>query len=128
MAPGGYYLDLSLPSFLPHYLKDKEVAGVKSGEEKSRRMNDRTYFRVWLVLIILTATTVSVAGMPLGRWPIFIALAIAGAKSGLVMNYFMHLRSERLLIFKVIIPLVMAVFLVFIILTFADVAFRGGVR
>ena len=91
-------------------------------------MKYRTYIRVWIGLIILTGTTVSVAGMPLGRWPVFIALAIAGTKSGLILNYFMHLKSERLLIFKVIIPLVMVVFLVFIILTFADVAFRGGVK
>ena len=90
-------------------------------------MKYRTYW-VWLGLIVLTGTTVSVAGMELGRWPVFIALAIAGTKSGLVMNYFMHLRSEKLLIFKIIIPLVTAVFLVFIILTFADVAFRGGVK
>jgi cytochrome c oxidase subunit 4 len=101
---------------------------VKSEEEKSRMMNYRSYFWVWLGLIILTGTTVSIAGMPLGHWPIVIALAIAGTKSGLVLNYFMHLRSERMLIFKIIIPLVIAVFLVFIILTFADVAFRGGVK
>jgi cytochrome c oxidase subunit 4 len=101
---------------------------VKSEEEKSRVMNYRSYFWVWFGLIILTGTTVSVAGMPLGHWPVVIALAIAGAKSGLVLNYFMHLRSERMLIFKIIIPLVMAVFLIFIILTFADVAFRGGVK
>ena len=63
-----------------------------------------------------------------GRLAILSALLIAGTKSGLVLNYFMHLKSERLLIFKVIIPLVMAVFLVFIILTFSDVAFRGGVK
>jgi hypothetical protein len=40
----------------------------------------------------------------------------------------MHLRSEKLSIFRVIIPLVMAVFLVFILLTFADLAFRGGMK
>ncbi len=91
-------------------------------------MNYRSYLWVWLGLIILTGTTVSLAGMPFGHWPIVIALAIAGTKSGLVLNYFMHLRSERMLIFKIIIPLVMAVFLVFIILTFADIAFRGGVK
>jgi cytochrome c oxidase subunit 4 len=101
---------------------------VKPEEEKSHRLNYRTYFWVWLGLILLTGTTVSVAGMPLGRWPVFIALAIAGTKSGLVMNYFMHLKSERLLIFKIIIPLVLAVFLVFISLTFSDIAFRGGVK
>jgi cytochrome c oxidase subunit 4 len=66
--------------------------------------------------------------MELGGWTVLISLAIAGTKSSLVLNYFMHLRSERPLIFRVIIPLVMAVFLVFILLTFSDLAFRGGVK
>jgi cytochrome c oxidase subunit 4 len=83
---------------------------------------------VWIGLIVLTGVTASAAGMELGAWTVLISLAIAGTKSGLVLNYFMHLRSERLLIFKVMIPLVMAVFLVFIILTFSDLAFRGGVK
>ena len=91
-------------------------------------MKYRTYIRVWIGLIILTGITVSIAGRPVGNWTIVLPLFIAGTKSGLILNYFMHLKSERLLIFKVIIPLVMAVFLVFIILTFADVAFRGGVK
>ena len=89
----------------------------------------RTYVRVWIGLILLTGITASVAGADLGQWNVFIAVAIAGTKSGLVLNYFMHLRSERLLIFKVIIPLTLLVFLVFIILTFSDVAFRwSGVK
>ncbi len=88
----------------------------------------KTYVRVWVALVILTGLTLSVAGMELGSWTVLIAVAIAGTKSGLVLNYFMHLKSERLAIFKVIIPLVMAVFLVFILLTFSDLAFRGGVK
>jgi cytochrome c oxidase subunit 4 len=89
----------------------------------------RTYLFVWMGLVVLTGLTYTVAvGIHPGGWAILVALAIAGTKSGLVLNYFMHLRSERLLIFKVIIPLVMAVFLVFILLTFADVVFRGGVK
>jgi cytochrome c oxidase subunit 4 len=88
----------------------------------------RTYILVWAGLIILTGMTLSAAGMELGRWTVLIALAIAGTKSGLILNYFMHLRSEKLLIFRVIIPLVMAVFLVFILLTFSDLAFRGGMK
>ena len=88
----------------------------------------RTYILVWMTLIILTGITLSAAGMELGGWTVLIALAIAGTKSGLVLNYFMHLRSEKLLVFKVIIPLVMAVFLVFILLTFSDLSFRGGVK
>jgi cytochrome c oxidase subunit IV len=88
-------------------------------------MNYKSYIWVWVGLIILTGTTVSFAGRELGGWTILIALAIAGTKSGLVLNYFMHLGSEKMLIFKVIIPLVLAVFLVFVILTFSDLALRS---
>jgi len=87
-------------------------------------MNYGTYFRVWVGLVILTGITVSVAGMQLGRWAIVLPLFIAGAKSGLVLNYFMHLKSEKELIFKLIIPGVLAVLVVFLSLTFSDVAFR----
>jgi len=87
-------------------------------------MNYGTYFRVWVGLIILTGITVSVAGMQLGRWAIVLPLFIAGAKSGMVLNYFMHLKSEKELIFKLIIPGVLAVLVVFLSLTFSDVAFR----
>jgi len=97
-------------------------------EEDTRKARYKTYALVWMILVILTGMTFSFAGMDLGGWTALIALAIAGTKSGLVLNYFMHLRSERLLIFRVIIPLVMVVFLVFILLTFADLAFRGGVK
>jgi cytochrome c oxidase subunit 4 len=97
-------------------------------EEEIRDTRYKTYVLVWITLVILTGVTLSAAGMELGGWTVLIALAIAGTKSGLVLNYFMHLKSEKLLIFKIIIPLVMAVFLVFILLTFSDVAFRGGVR
>ena len=97
-------------------------------EEEIRKVPYKTYAFVWMILVILTGVTFSIAGMDLGGWTVLIALAIAGTKSGLVLNYFMHLRSERLFIFRVIIPLVMAVFLVFVLLTFADLAFRGGAK
>ena len=97
-------------------------------EETSHATGYRTYVLVWAGLVMLTGTTVSLAGMGLGRFAILSALVIAATKSGLVLTYFMHLKAEKLLIFKIIIPLVMAVFLVFIILTFSDVAFRGGLK
>ena len=97
-------------------------------EEEIRKARFKTYALVWMILIILTGITLSAAGRELGGWTVLIALAIAGTKSGLVLNYFMHLRSERLTVFKVIIPLVLAVFLVFILLTFSDLAFRGAVK
>jgi cytochrome c oxidase subunit 4 len=102
---------------------------MENGEEKIHLVKYRIYVFVWMGLVTLTIITYSVAvGIHPGGWAILVALAIAGTKSGLVLSYFMHLKSERLLIFKVMIPLVMAVFLVFILLTFADVVFRGVVE
>ena len=98
-------------------------------EEEFPLTRYRTYVLVWVGLVVLTGLTYTVAvGFHPGGWAVLIALAIAGTKSGLVLNYFMHLRSEKLLIFKILIPLVLAVFLVFILLTFADLLFRGGAR
>jgi cytochrome c oxidase subunit 4 len=102
---------------------------VKPEEEMPHAMDYGTCFWVWAGLIILTGITVSVAGMHLGRWAIVLPLLIAGTKSGLVLNYFMHLGYEKLPVFRIIIPLTFGVLLVFILLTFSDVAFRwGGVK
>ena len=42
------------------------------------------YILIWLGLLALTATTVAVAGVDLGRWVIITALGIASIKTGLV--------------------------------------------
>jgi len=97
---------------------------VETGEEKFHGMKYRTYVWVWVGLMILTGMTVSMAGMNLGRLSILIVLAIAAVKSGLVLSYFMHLKYETGLLFKLMIPIVLAVLTVFIGLTFSDVAFR----
>ena len=87
-------------------------------------MKYRTYVWVWIGLMILTGMTVSMAGMNLGRLSIVIVLAIAAMKSGLVLSYFMHLKYETGLLFKLMIPIVLAALTIFIGLTFTDIAFR----
>jgi cytochrome c oxidase subunit IV len=87
-------------------------------------MKYKTYVWVWVGLLILTGLTVSMAGMDLGLLSIVIVLAIAAIKSGLVLSYFMHLKYETGLLFKLMIPIVLAALTVFIGLTFSDVAFR----
>ena len=84
----------------------------------------RTYILVWLGLVVLTGITVSLAGMNLRHLSVFIPLLIAALKSGLVLGYFMHLKFERGLLFKLMIPIVLAILTIFIGLTFSDVAFR----
>jgi cytochrome c oxidase subunit 4 len=99
---------------------------IESGEKdlSMKNRNYQTYILVWLGLVILTGITVSMAGMDLGLFSIAIVLAIAGIKSGLVLSYFMHLKYETGLLFKLMIPIVLAALTVFIGLTFSDVAFR----
>jgi cytochrome c oxidase subunit 4 len=98
---------------------------VKQGEEKFHPVRPQTYVLVWVGLLILTGITVSLAGMNLGRFSISVALVVAAVKSGLVLNYFMHLKYEKgLRIFKLMIPSIFAILVLFIGLTFFDVAFR----
>ena len=84
----------------------------------------RTYVNVWIALIVLTGVTVAAAVANLKQMAIFTALLIAVAKSTLVLLYFMHLRYENKL-FAYMFIAVMATFVIFLGLTFADYSFRG---
>jgi cytochrome c oxidase subunit 4 len=52
------------------------------------------YILVWLALMALTAITVAIAGMDIGRFTVVTAMIIATFKAYLVLTIFMHLRSE----------------------------------
>jgi cytochrome c oxidase subunit 4 len=80
------------------------------------------YVLIWLGLLALTCTTVTFAGMNLGRWIIITALTIASIKSMLVLNVFMHLKYEDR-IFRIFVGVAIATFIIFISLTFFDYAF-----
>ena len=80
-------------------------------------------FMIWLILISLTVITVSVAGIDLGEYTLFVAMMIAAVKSWFVINYFMHIKFDDLL-FKVFLILVILVLLVVFVLTGFDVFYR----
>src|SRR5258707_748912 len=62
-----------------------------------RTASVRVYWLIFAALLGLTAATVAVAGVPLGRWHTPAALAIAATKATLVVLFFMHaLHSPRL--------------------------------
>lgn len=84
----------------------------------------KSYFLVYGLLICLTVATVTVAGMDLGRIAIIIALAIAGTKSVFVLLYFMHLRYEKRLLVKLLLPIVVVTLAIFIGLTYTDILYR----
>jgi caa(3)-type oxidase subunit IV len=84
----------------------------------------KTYILTWLGIIILTAITFTLSQIKMGGWQILVALLIAGTQSALALYFFMHLRGETGRVFKILIPLVLAILVVFMALTFSDVAFR----
>jgi cytochrome c oxidase subunit 4 len=96
----------------------------KAGLRAAERVNPGTYVLVWIGLFILTGITVSLGGMNLKGLSILVPLLVAATKSGLVLSYFMHLKYETGLLFKLMIPIVLATLTIFIGLTFSDVAFR----
>ena len=97
-------------------------------EPKARRPERHpgyaTYFAVYAALVCLTALTVTSASLNLGRIAIAIVLGIAGTKSVLVLLYFMHLRYEKRLLVKILMPIVVVTLAIFIGLTYTDILYR----
>lgn len=81
------------------------------------------YIRVWIFLLILTGLTLFLSSFHLGKLSIWIALAIASVKSGLVVYFFMHLKDEQPL-FKLMFLLALVLLAIFIALTLFDTTFR----
>lgn len=83
----------------------------------------RTYFGVWGALVVLTGATVLVSYVYLGMMNVVVALVIASVKASLVALYFMHLKTERRLVWGF--ALTPIFFLVLIIAgTLTDTLFR----
>jgi cytochrome c oxidase subunit 4 len=82
-----------------------------------------TYVIIWITLLALTATTITVAGMHLGRFSTLTALVIASIKASLVLWFFMHLKYEKRL-FKYLLLVPVATLTVTIGLTFLDIWYR----
>jgi cytochrome c oxidase subunit 4 len=84
----------------------------------------RTYYMIFAALLAMTALTVSMAFVDLGRMNIVVALAIAVTKASLVILFFMHVYYGSRLTFALIAAgffflLLMAT------LTLGDVVSRG---
>jgi cytochrome c oxidase subunit 4 len=81
------------------------------------------YVLVWLALMALTAITVAVAGMDIGKFTVATALIIASFKAYLVLTIFMHLKSETktFLIFVLVALLFLGISFV---LLFSDYSFQ----
>ena len=92
-------------------------------EPTVHRGRTKTYVAIWLALLVLTATTIMVATMHLGRFSTLTAIMIASIKASLVLWFFMHLKYERKL-FKFLFLIPIATLAVIIGLTFFDIWYR----
>ena len=58
----------------------------------------RTWFTVYIALVLLTGVTVLVSYVNLGLMNVVVALLIASVKASLVALFFMHLKNEDRLV------------------------------
>lgn len=96
----------------------------ESPEHKSHVVSYGQFTLIWIALVSLTAITVALAGIELGRWVIVTAMGIACIKTYLVGSVFMHLKFEDR-VFTVFVAVTVLTLAVFFILTFFDYAFQG---
>ena len=92
-------------------------------EERIHIVGYKTFVYVWIGLLVLTAVTITVTELRLGRLGTFTALLIASVKAGLVLSFFMHLKYERRLL-KLMLFMPIATLTIIIGLTFFDIWYR----
>ncbi|MGZ4887158.1 MAG: cytochrome C oxidase subunit IV family protein [Candidatus Aminicenantales bacterium] len=97
---------------------------VNTSRENAPRVDSwRTLVAVWAGLLALLGLTIAVARLHLTSYSVVLNLLIATGKAGLVLLFFMHLRSESRFV-KVMLGVTLAALTLIIILTFSDVWFR----
>lgn len=78
---------------------------------------------IWLTLLALTGLTVGITRLDLGGFKVVGALAIASAKAGLVIAFFMHMKYEGRLL-RWLFFLALLTLAIFIGFTLIDVLYR----
>ena len=96
---------------------------MKPSQEYEHVTSYGKLFAVLCVLLVLTATTITVSRVDLGALNIWIAILIASFKAAFVLLFFMHLKYESGLLKIAFIGTIgcLAVFIGFI---FWDISFR----
>ncbi len=83
----------------------------------------RTLFRVWLLLILLTAVLVLTSKLFHQALSVPAMLTLTPIKAGLVFFYFMHLKYERPFL-KALVLMTLALLIMVIGLLFSDLLYR----
>lgn len=86
-------------------------------------VQNRTFFSIWAVLVVLTLVNVAIAQSSLETLKVWAILTIASIQASLVLTILMHLKHESRL-FRIGILTLLVVVAIFIGLTFTDVLYR----
>jgi cytochrome c oxidase subunit IV len=84
----------------------------------------KTYFAVWIALLLGTFITYEVAYIDLGRFNAIVALTIATIKALLVALFFMHLRHAHEKLLKLVVIATIFFLFILIALSMADYGTR----
>lgn len=98
--------------------------GAAAGEYEHHIIPPKTYFLVFMALMVLLVLTLAVAAFDLGFLNVAVALTVAIIKVALIMTYFMHLKYNPPLIRFFALASIFWVAIMFV-LTLADYASRG---
>lgn len=61
-------------------------------------MSSPRLIAVWIALMLLLSATIAASFLPIGNWRQLINIVIAAAKAGLILWFFMQLRTESALV------------------------------
>jgi cytochrome c oxidase subunit 4 len=86
----------------------------------------KLYLGIGVVLLLLTAVTVTISLIDLGGWNIVVALLIASFKGSLVALFFMHLYYDKK-IYSIVFSMGLLFLSIFIALTMFDTLRRGDI-
>lgn len=84
----------------------------------------KTYFAVWVALLVGTFLTYEVAKIDLGPWNAAVALTIASTKALLVALFFMHIKGAHERLLKLVVITTIAFLIILLTLSMADYATR----
>jgi cytochrome c oxidase subunit 4 len=96
---------------------------MEHAEEHGHIVPYRTFVKVWLLLLFLTAVLVFVSTAYHEALSVPALLTLTPLKAGLVFFYFMHLKYERPFL-KALVFMTLAVLTLFIGLIFLDLSYR----
>jgi cytochrome c oxidase subunit IV len=92
-------------------------------EEKHHISSYTSHLLVLGALVVLTAASVAVTSLEMGKYNTLVAMLIAGIKAGIVLTWFMHLKFDNK-IFAIFTVAVIVLFLLVLYVTFFDYSYR----